>query len=59
MPIDQPPAILRVRRGAANLLRRRARTIGEVDDEWSLLDVDYRDEQDLAAEVASLSLIHI
>lgn len=53
VPIDQPPAILRVRRGAANLLRRRARTIGEVDDEWSLLDVDYRDEQDLAAEVAS------
>ncbi len=40
--VDQPPAVLRIRRGAGNTLRRRARTVGEVDDEWSLIDLDYR-----------------
>ena len=51
-PVDQPPAILRVRVGAGNSLRRRARTVGEVDDEWSLIDIDYQDNTALAQEVA-------
>lgn len=51
-PIDQPPAILRVRVGAGNSLRRRARTVGEIDEDWSLIDVDYQDPQALAQEVA-------
>mgnify|MGYP001221283558 CR=1 FL=1 len=50
--IDQPPAILRIRRGAGNTLRRRARTIGEVDDDWSQIDLDYRDPESLAQEIA-------
>lgn len=53
VPVDQPPAVVRVRRGAGNLLRRRARTVGEIDDDWSLIDLDYRDELELAVEVAS------
>ncbi len=51
-PVEQPPAVLRVRAGAGNSLRRRARTVGEVDDQWSLLDVDYTDTAALAQEVA-------
>ncbi|HNV15366.1 MAG TPA: WYL domain-containing protein [Dermatophilaceae bacterium] len=50
--VDQPPAVLRIRRGAGNTLRRRARTVGEVDDEWSQIDLDYRDPEGLAQEVA-------
>lgn len=50
--VDQPPAILRIRRGAGNTLRRRARTVGEVDDDWSQIDLDYRDAESLAQEVA-------
>lgn len=50
--IDQPPAILRIRRGAGNTLRRRARTVGEVDDDWSQIDLDYRDPEGLAQEIA-------
>lgn len=50
--VDQPPAILRVRVGAGNTLRRRARTVGEVDDAWSLIDIDYADTAALAQEVA-------
>lgn len=53
LPVDQPPAVLRVRRGAGNLLRRRARTVGEIDDEWSLIDLDYTDDLALAVDVAS------
>lgn len=49
---DHPPAILRVRAGTGNTLRRRARSVGEVDDEWSLIDVDYTDTSSLAHEVA-------
>ena len=50
--VDQPPAILRVRVGAGNTLRRRARSIGDIDDQWSLVDIDYRDIDGFAAEVA-------
>lgn len=50
--VDQPPAILRVRAGVGNTLRRRARSIGEIDDTWSLIDIDYRDVDSFAAEVA-------
>jgi predicted DNA-binding transcriptional regulator YafY len=50
--VDQPPAILRIRAGAGNTLRRRARTVGEIDEEWSLVDVDYRDVESLSQEVA-------
>jgi proteasome accessory factor B len=33
-------------------LRRRARSIGEVDDAWSLLDLDYGDVEELADELS-------
>ncbi len=46
------PAVLRVRRGAGHALRRRARTVGEVDDDWSLVDLDYSDLWAFAEEVA-------
>lgn len=50
-PVDHAPAVLRVRSGAGHALRRRARTVGEVDDTWSLLDLDYVDVEQLADEV--------
>ncbi|WP_404348147.1 WYL domain-containing protein [Phycicoccus jejuensis] len=46
------PAVLRVRVGAGHALRLRARTVGEVDDEWSLVDLDYGDVWSFAEEVA-------
>ncbi|HET7279045.1 MAG TPA: WYL domain-containing protein [Dermatophilaceae bacterium] len=46
------PAVIRVRRGAGHVLRRRARTVGQVDDTWSLLDVDYADADAFADELA-------
>ncbi|HET7761923.1 MAG TPA: WYL domain-containing protein [Phycicoccus sp.] len=46
------PAVVRVRTGAGHRLRRRARTVGEVDDTWSLLDLDYRDLDAFADELA-------
>ncbi len=46
------PAVLRVRQGAGHALRRRARTVGEVDDTWSLVDLDYGDLWPFAEEVA-------
>ncbi|WP_392542101.1 helix-turn-helix transcriptional regulator [Oryzobacter telluris] len=52
-PSTQPsPAVLRVRRGAGHSLRRRARTVGEVDDTWDLVDLDYHDLEDFAEQVA-------
>jgi proteasome accessory factor B len=45
--------VLRVRRGAGHSLRRRARTVGEVDDTWDLVDLDHHDLEDLAEEVAT------
>ncbi len=46
------PAVLRVRVGAGNSLRRRARTVGEVDEHWSLVDLDFTDPEQMADEVS-------
>ena len=52
-PSTQPsPAVLRVRQGSGHALRRRARTVGDVDDTWSLVDLDYADLDAFAEEVA-------
>ncbi len=50
--IAPSPAVLRVRQGSGRTLRLRARTVGEVDDTWSLLDLDYTDLEGFAEEVA-------
>jgi len=44
--------VLRVRHGAGHSLRRRARTVGEVDGTWDLADLDYTDLDDFAEELA-------
>ena len=41
-----------LRRGAGHTLRRRARTVGEVDDTWDLVDLDYTDLEDFAEQLA-------
>ena len=46
------PAVLRVRSGRAHSLRRRARTVTAVDEQWDLLDLDHRDLDDFADELA-------
>ncbi len=46
------PAVVRVRRGAGHSLRRHARTVGEVDDGWDLVDLDYQDLDAFAEELA-------
>ena len=53
-PASTPPspAVLRVRRGTGHSLRRRARTVGEVDDTWDLVDLDHQDLEDFAEELA-------
>ena len=51
-PTQPSPAVLRVRRGSGHSLRRRARTVGEVDDTWDLVDLDYADLEDFAEELA-------
>ena len=50
---DWAPAILRVRVERGHSLVRRARTVGVVDDEWRLVDIEYADVDVLADEVAS------
>lgn len=52
-PAQHSPAVLRVRTGRGNLLRRRARSVGEIDDDWSLVDIDYGDLDEFAAEITS------
>lgn len=47
------PAVLRVRAGRGHALRRAARTVGEVDDTWSLLDIDYTDLDGFADDLAA------
>lgn len=49
---DQPPAVLRIRRGAGNTLRRRSRSVNDLDESWSLVEIDFKDSQGLAQEVA-------
>ena len=52
-PQTQPsPSVLRVRRGAGHSLRRRARTVGEVDEQWDLVDIDHHDLEAFAEELA-------
>ena len=46
------PAVIRVRRGTGHSLRRHARTVGEVDDTWDLVDLDYTDLEDFAEQLA-------
>jgi proteasome accessory factor B len=46
------PAVLRVRRGAGHSLRRHARSVGDVDDAWDLVDLDYQDLDGFAEELA-------
>jgi proteasome accessory factor B len=50
---DPRPAVIRVRTGAGHVLRRRARTVGEVNETWSLLDLDYADAESFADELAA------
>ena len=47
------PAVLRVRVGCGHVLRRRARTVGSIDDQWDQVDLDHGDLQAFAAEIAS------
>ena len=51
-PTQPSPAVVRVRRGTGHSLRRQARTVGEVDDTWDLVDLDYRDLEDFAEQLA-------
>lgn len=50
---DWAPAILRIRVDRGHTLVRRARTVGMVNDEWQLIDIEYDDVAILADEVAS------
>ncbi|MHB8186601.1 MAG: helix-turn-helix transcriptional regulator [Dermatophilaceae bacterium] len=50
---DPQPAVLRVRVGAGHSLRRRARSIGDIDDTWSQVDVDFTDTEAFADEISS------
>jgi len=50
---DPQPAVLLVRTGAGHSLRRRARTVGDVDDTWSQVDVDFTDTEAFAEEISS------
>ncbi len=49
---EPQPAVLHVRVGSGNALRRRARTSGDVDDDWSQLDIDYTDTEIFAEQIA-------
>ena len=52
-PQTQPsPAVLRVRRDTGHSLRRRARTVGSVDDTWDLVDLDHGDLDAFAEELS-------
>ena len=46
------PAVLRVRPGTGHALRRRARTVGSVDEHWDQIDLDHGDLDAFAAEIA-------
>ena len=52
-PTGRPsPAVVRVRKRAGHSLRRHARTVGEVDSTWDLVDLDYTDLDGFAEELA-------
>lgn len=46
------PAIVRVRTGAGHALRHRARSVAEVDDTWTQLDIDFTDSEIFADQLA-------
>jgi proteasome accessory factor B len=50
---DPRPAVLRVRVAAGHSLRRRARSIQDLDDTWSRVDLDFTDTEAFADEVSS------
>lgn len=50
---DWAPAVLRVRVERGHSLVRRARTVGMIDDDWQLVDIEYADLDVLADEVTS------
>ena len=52
-PEPTEAAVLRVRRGRANSLRREAREITSVDPEWDVVRVPYTSTRVLASEVTS------
>lgn len=47
------PAVLRVRVGTGHVLRRRARTMTSLDEQWDRVDLDHGDTASVAAEIAS------
>jgi proteasome accessory factor B len=51
-PRAASPAVVRVRAGAGHAIRRRSRTVGEIDERWSLVDLDYTDVDEFAEELA-------
>jgi proteasome accessory factor B len=49
---DARPAVMRVRVGLGHSLRRRARTVWEVDQTWSRVEVDFTDTEAFADEIS-------
>ena len=50
---DPLPAVLQVRMATGHSLRRRARSIKDLDDTWSQVDVDFTDTEAFAEEISS------
>jgi proteasome accessory factor B len=50
---DPQPAVLRVRVGAGHSLRRRAVTVGDVNETWSQVGIDFTDTEAFADEISS------
>lgn len=50
---ESSPAVLRVRSGAGHGLRRRARSISTIDDQWDRIDLDHGDLAAFAQEITS------
>jgi proteasome accessory factor B len=50
---DLQPTALRVRVGAGHSLRRRATRIAEIDDIWSLVEIEFTDTEAFADEISS------
>lgn len=52
--VPQPiPAAIRVRVGTGHVLRRRARTVESIDEQWDRIDLEHGDLASCAAEIAS------
>ena len=50
---DPQPAVLRVRLGAGHSLRRRAVDVGDIDEAWSRVRIDFTDTEAFADEISS------